>query len=365
MKLWKAIAACCTLLLGSIAPLQAEILVGFAGPMTGPRAWSGQQFQRGAEQAVADINAQGGVLGQRLQLVVGDDASEVRQAEAVARKLVADGVSLVIGHRSSDMTRVAAPIYAAAGIIQITPSSTNPALTEQGYTTFFRVCGRDDQQAILSADYLHREWSGKAIGIIHDNSSYGFGLAQATRDRLEALGTQAALFSAFEPGKLDYSELLGVIESRGIDVLYTGAYSAESALIIRQARDAGLDFQLVSGDALHNSDFWLIAGEAGLGSEFTFDIDPRTRAEATALVERFRALDYEPEGYTLHTYAALQVWAAAVEQAGSLDSAAVSRVMRERSFDTVLGALAFDAKGDLTEHDYTWYRWQLGQPVRQ
>ena len=365
MKLGRAIAGCWLLLLASVSTLQAEILVGFAGPMTGPRAWSGQQFQRGAEQAVADINAAGGVLGQRLQLIVGDDASEVRQAEAVARKLVADGVALVVGHRSSDMTRVAAPIYAAAGIIQITPSSTNPSLTEQGFSTFFRVCGRDDQQAILSAAYLHRQWSGKAIGIIHDNSSYGFGLAQATRERLQALGTKAQLFRAFEPGLLDYSELLADIEAAGIDVLYTGAYSAESALIIRQARDAGLDFQLISGDALHNSDFWLIAGEAGIGAEFTFDIDPRTRPEAESLVQRFRAVEYEPEGYTIHTYAALQVWAEAVEQAGTVDAAAVSEVMRLRTFNTVLGELAFDARGDLTEHDYTWYRWQHGDPVRQ
>ena len=353
------------LLIVSITPLRAEILVGFAGPLTGPRAWSGQQFQRGAEQAVADINTRGGVLGQRLVLVVGDDASDVRQAEAVANKLVADGVALVIGHRSSDMTRAAAPIYAAAGVLQITPSSTNPALTEQGFDTFFRVCGRDDQQAVLSAKYLHEQWSGKAIGIVHDDSSYGRGLAQATRERLNALGTKETLFRAFQPGQLDYGELLDDVRRLGIDVLYTGAYSAESALIVRQARDAGLDFQLVSGDALHNSDFWLIADRAGIDARFTFDIDPRTRPEARSVVQRFRAVGYEPEGYTIHTYAALEVWTQAVQAAGSIEAAAVAKVMREQSFETVLGTLDFDAKGDLTRHDYTWYRWQEGNPVLQ
>lgn len=365
MKILNPVLRLCFVLLLSVSPLHAEILIGFAGPMTGPRAWSGQQFQRGAEQAVADINTLGGVLGQRLVLIVGDDASDVRQAEAVANKLVADGVLLVIGHRSSDMTRVSAPIYAAAGVIQITPSSTNPALTEQGIETFFRVCGRDDQQGALAADYLHEHWAGKSIGIVHDKSSYGQGLAQQTRDRLLALGTSTTLFSDFDPGQLDYGELLDEVKREGIDVLYTGAYSAESALIVRQARDAGLDFQLVSGDALHNSDFGLIAGDAANGARFTFDIDPRTRPSAKSIVQRFRAVDYEPEGYTIHTYAALQVWAQAVEAAGSVDANAVVKAMRRQQFDTVLGSLSFDDKGDLTEHDYAWYLWREGKPVRQ
>ena len=214
MKIANALLKVITILVISVSPLQAEILVGFAGPLTGPRAWSGQQFQRGAEQAVSDINRRGGVLGQRLILVVGDDASDVRQARAVANKLVADGVVLVIGHRSSDMTKAAAEIYAAAGVIQITPSSTNPAITEQGIKTFFRVCGRDDQQSVLTAEYLHQHWSDKSIGIVHDNSSYGMGLAQQTRQRLNALGTREKLFLGFEPGQLDYGELLAeVIDS--------------------------------------------------------------------------------------------------------------------------------------------------------
>ena len=182
---------------------------------------------------------------------------------------------------------------------------------------------------------------------------------------MRALGTREKLFRAITPGQLDYSDLLAEIRRLGIDVLYTGTYSAESALIVRQARDAGLNFQLVSGDALHNSDFWLIAGEAGIGARFTFDIDPRTREEAKSVVQRFRAVGYEPEGYTIHTYAALQVWVQAVEVAGTLDADAVSKVMRQLRFDTVLGELSFDGKGDLTQHDYAWYQWQDGKPVRQ
>jgi branched-chain amino acid transport system substrate-binding protein len=237
--------------------------------------------------------------------VVGDDASDPQQAKAVANKLVSDGVLLVVGHRASDMTRAAAPIYADAGIIQITPSSTNPELTERGFDNFFRVCGRDDIQALLASEYLQRAWEGKAIGIIHDNSTYGQGLARLTRDKLNEAGVSEVLFKAFEPGKLDYGDLLDEIRRR--------------------------------------------------------QVDPRTRPEARSLVERFRADGYEPEGYTLHTYAAIQVWAAAVEKAGKFDREAVAGVMRQTEFDTVLGKISFDHKGDLVQHAYAWYRWQLGK----
>jgi branched-chain amino acid transport system substrate-binding protein len=352
-------------LLVLIAPLRAEILVGFAGPLTGPRAWSGQQFQRGAEQAVVDINAAGGVLGQQLTLIVGDDASDPQQAQAVANKLIDDGASLIIGHRSSDMTAATLEIYATAKVVQITPSSTNPTLTERGINSFFRVTGRDDDQGLLAGDYMKQHWADRSIGIIHDESSYGIGLARHTRARLNQLGINAVFFAEFKAGLLDYGDLLDQIRQQDIEVLYIGGYSAESALIIRQARDAGMDVQLVSGDALHNSDFWLIAGSAGVGSVFTFDVDPRTRAEAKSLVKHFRAEGYEPEGYTLHTYAALQVWVAAVEKAGSTDHDAVVNIMHASSFDTVLGKIEFDEKGDLTRHDYTWYIWEEGQPVRQ
>ena len=352
-------------LLVFVTSVQAEVLIGVAGPMTGSRAWSGQQFQRGAELAVADINAAGGVLGQPLKLIIGDDANDVQQAKAVARKLVSDQVSLIVGHRSSDMTRAVTGIYDAAKIIQITPSSTNPELTEQGIHGLFRVCGRDDQQAALAGRYLTQFWSKKTIGIIHDKSSYGSGLARATQKYLNARGIREALFHGFVSGELDYSALLSEVKRRNIDVLYVGAYSAESALIVRQARDAGVNFQLVSGDALHNSDFWLIAGDAGKNALFTFDIDPRSRPQAESIVQHFRKQGYEPEGYTLHTYAAIQVWAQAVEKAGSVDYDVVSRVMHKQDFETVLGPVAFDKKGDLRTHSYTWYAWQDGKPVRQ
>ena len=354
--------AVAVLMFGSAA--HAEILIATAAPMTGQRAWSGEQTRRGAELAVDDLNAAGGVLGQRLELVVGDDAADAGQAAAVARKLVSDGVVFVAGHRLSDASIAGAPVYAGAEVIQISPSSTNPKLTEMGYKTVFRVCGRDDQQGIVAGDYLAQNWGDKSIAIVHDGSTYGRDLAAQTRAHINARGVKEVLFEAYDAGQRDYSALVSRLQKAGVDVLYVGGYSPESALMIRQARDEDYALQLVSGDALHNSDFWVIAEEAGEGAVFTFVADPRDQPAAKDVVERFRASGYEPEGYTLHTYAAVQVWAQAVEKAQSLESEKVVRALQANSFDTVLGPLRFDAKGDLVEHDFVWYRWKDGKYVR-
>ncbi len=333
--------------------------------MTGPRAWSGEQTRRGAEQAVADLNANGGVLNQRLRLILADDAADPDQAAAVAHKLVADGVKFVAGHRSSDASLAAMPVYAAAGVIQITPSSTTPMLTEQNVPSVFRVCGRDDQQSLIAAEYLARRWPDAAVGIVHDESAYGTGLAQQTKRRLNQLGVHEALFARFWSGTRDFSTLLEQLRQRRVRVLYIGGYSTEAGLITRQAHDAGYPLQIVSGDALHNSDFWMITGDAGTDALFTFDQDPREHPAAQALVARFREDGYEPEGYTLHTYAAIQVWAQAVARAGSFATDAVVGALHGGTFETVLGPLEFDAKGDLRQHSFVWYRWRDGRYSRE
>ncbi len=339
----------------------AEVLIAVAAPMTGARAWSGEQSRRGAELAVDDLNAAGGVLGQRVRLILGDDAADAQQAEAVARKLVADGVVFVAGHRSSDASLAALPIYAEAGVIQISPSSTNPLLTEQNVSSVFRVCGRDDRQGVVAAEYLARRWPEAAIGIVHDESAYGTGLAEQTKRRLNQLGGKEVLFARYWSGTRDFSPLIEQMRRRRVEVLYIGGYSTEAGLITRQAHDAGYVLQIVSGDALHNPDYWMVTGEAGSDALFTFDQDPRHRPAAREVVARFRAGGYEPEGYTLHTYAAIQVWAQAVERAGTFARNAVVEVLHRDRFSTVLGPLGFDTKGDLLRHSFVWYRWHDGR----
>ena len=149
----------------------AEIPIATVGPLSGPQAGSGEQFRRGARLAVEDVNAAGGILGHKLRLVIGDDAASPVQAVALADRLARDGVKLVVGHHASDTSLAAQEVYARAGVLQILPSATDPRLTEQGWSTVFRVCGREDRQAGMAASLLASRWPERTIGIVHDDSA--------------------------------------------------------------------------------------------------------------------------------------------------------------------------------------------------
>ena len=342
------------------ATARADLLIGAAGPLTGSNAYVGEQMQQGVEAAVADINAAGGVLGEQLKLLVVDDACDGGQAVAVAGQLAASGVAFVSGHLCSGTSISASEVYEKAGIVQISPASTNPKLTELGRANVFRVCGRDDQQGVVAGAYLAEQWRDEKIAILHDGSVYGQGLAEETRKELNRLGVTEAIFAAYTPGQSEYSGLVAKLRDAGIQVVYVGGYYQEAALIIREARDNGYDLQLVSGDATATDSFWQIAGRAGEGTLFTFFPDARRNPAARDVVERFRELGTEPEGYTLFSYAAVQVWAEAAAKAGSAKLEPVIAALRSQEFDTVLGPISFDAKGDPTKLGFVWYVWRNG-----
>ncbi|MGH6808971.1 MAG: branched-chain amino acid ABC transporter substrate-binding protein [Ensifer adhaerens] len=342
---------------------RAEVLIGMAGPITGKDAWFGEQMERGAALAVADINGKGGVLSQQVQLVRVDDFCDPEQAVAAARKLVSDGVILVVGHYCSGASIPASKVYEGAAVLQISPGSTNPLLTEQGRDNVFRVIGRDDKQGIVAGNYLADEWGEKKIAILHDGTTYGKGLAGETRKQLNKRGVTETVYDAYPPAKNDYSAEIAALQAAGIDALYVGGYHAEVALIVRAARDRAYALQVISGDALATEEFALIAGPGAEGTLFTFSADPRRNPEAAPVVERFRAENFEPAGYTLLSYAAVQLWAQAVEKAASLELPAVIATLRGQEFDTVLGPVDFDEKGDLTNQSWVWYVWRGGEYV--
>jgi branched-chain amino acid transport system substrate-binding protein len=167
-------------------PVRAEILIGMAGPLTGSQAWEGEQLQRGAELAVADLNAKGGVLGQQVQLIEADDFCDPEQAVAAAKKLVSDGVIFVDGHFCSGASIAASEVYAAAGVLMITPVSTIPKLTELGHANVFRLNFRTDAAGVMAGNYLADHWAGKKIAILHDNTTYGKGISELTKKQLNS-----------------------------------------------------------------------------------------------------------------------------------------------------------------------------------
>jgi branched-chain amino acid transport system substrate-binding protein len=344
-------------------PARAEIPIGAAAPITGKLAWMGEQVQRGTEMAVADINAAGGVLGQQVRLIMADDFCDPVQAVAVAEKLVRDGVVVVIGHHCSGASIPASAVYERAGVLQISPGSTNPELTEQGRDNVFRVIGRDDVQGKIAGQYLAERWSDKKIAILHDDTTYGKGLADETKKEMNKRGIAEVIYKAYVPGKSDYSAEIAALQAADVAVLYVGGYHIEVALMALAARDRNYSVQLISGDAMATEELGLIAGPAAEGTLFTFAPDPRRNADAAPVVERFRAENFEPRAYTLLTYGAAQVWAQAVAKAGSLEPKAVIASMRKYQFDTVLGRIGFDEKGDLTAQSWVWHVWKGGEYV--
>jgi len=350
-----ALAACD----GADDPNVTKIAV--AGPVTGQYASFGTQMTNGAELAVADINAAGGVLGKTLDLKVGDDACDPKQAVAIANQMSGDGVALVAGHFCSGSSIPASNVYAESDLVMISPASTNPALTDRrAGPNIYRVIGRDDKQGGVAGAYLAEHFGDKNIAIIDDKTAYGKGLADEVKKALNAAGVQEVLNESYTSGEKDYSALVSKLKQADVDALFIGGYHTESGLILRQMRDQGMDTVLMSGDALVTQEFWSITGPAGEGTLMTFSPDPRKNPAAAEVVARFKEKGIEPEGYVLYTYAAIEAWKQAAEKAGTTATAAVIKELNAGAFDTVIGKFRFDEKGDPNLPPYAVYRWSNG-----
>ncbi|MDF2998969.1 MAG: Extracellular ligand-binding receptor [Xanthobacteraceae bacterium] len=343
------------------APASAQVKVGVGGPITGPNATFGAQLKNGADQWAADVNAAGGILGQKVELSVGDDASKPEQGVSVANKFISDGVKWVIGHFNSGVSIPASEQYAEGGIIQISPASTNPKFTDRGLWNTFRTCGRDDQQGTVAGEYIVKNLKGKKIGIVHDKTPYGKGLADETQKAMNKGGVKEVIYEGINPGEKDYSALVSKLKAANVDILYYGGLHTEAGLLVRQMRDQGMKTVLFSGDGITDKEFWTIAGPGAAGTLMTFGPDPRKNPAATKVVEAFKAKGIDPEGYVLYSYAAGQVLQQAAEATKSLDPKKIAEYAHSgKTFNTVLGPLAFDKKGDLTKLDYVLYVWKDG-----
>ena len=267
--------------------------------------------------------------------------------------------TFVVGHVCSAASIAVGPIYDEADIVMISPASTNPMVTDAGHRNVFRVIGRDDQQGLTAGNFIADRYADKRIAIIHDENAYGRGLAEYTKQQLNARGVAEVLFESFAPDQSDYKALVDKLVAAEPDVLYAGGYQGDLGIIVRQAKQVLPDLQVIGGDSLTASEFRFIAGDAAEGTYLTFGADPRLRPEAASVVRTIREdYAYDPAGYTLHAYAAVQAWAQAVERANSLDRDAVSETLRTESFETVLGTIGFDEKGDVTGvSTWVWYRW--------
>jgi branched-chain amino acid transport system substrate-binding protein len=339
----------------------AQLKIGVAGPITGPNASFGAQLTHGVQQAADDFNKSGGINGQKIEVEQGDDVSDPKQGVSVANKFVGDGVKMLIGHFNSGVTIPASEVYADNGVLFITPSATNPKVTERGLWNAFRTCGRDDQQGKIWAELVLTKFKDKKVAIVHDKTPYGQGLAEEAKKDMNAGGKQEVLFEGVNVGEKDYSAIVSKIKAAGADVLLWGGLHTEGGLILRQLRDQGSTIQFVSGDGIVDNEFAAIAGPGAEGTLMTFGPEPRNNPAAKDAVAAFKAAGFEPEGYTLYSYAGMQILKQAAEKAKSLDPKKLAEVMHSgMTFNTVIGPIAYDEKGDRKNVDFVWYVWKKG-----
>src|SRR5215216_3410844 len=319
---------------------QAQIKMGVAGPLTGPNAAFGAQLKNGTDQAVEDINAAGGIMGQKITVGYGDDVSDPKQGVSIANKFAGDGIKFVVGHFNSGVTMPASEVYQENGILEITPSATNPKITERGMWNIFRTCGRDDQQGAVAGDYILKNFKGKKVAIVHDKTTYGQGLADETKKKINSGGIKEVLYEGINLGEKDFSALVSKIKASGADLVYWGGLHTEGGLIVRQMRDQGVKAPLMGGDGITSDEFASIGGPGVEGTLMTFGPDPRKNPAAAEVVKKFAAKNINPEAYTLYSYAGFQVIAQAAAEAKSLDTKKVAEVTKSgKPFKTVIGDL--------------------------
>ncbi len=278
----------------STAAFAQDITIAVAGPMTGGESAFGRQLKNGATQAVADLNAAGGLLGKKLALEIGDDACDPKQARSVAEKIAGAGIPFVAGHYCSSSSIPASEAYAEGNVLEITPASTATKFTDRNLWNVARVCGRDDQQGVVAADYIVKNYTGKNVAILNDKSTYGKGLADETKKALNKAGFTEKMFESYNKGDKDFNAIVSRLKRDNIDLVFVGGYHQEAGLILRQMRDQGLQTVLMAGDALADKEFASITGPAGEGTLFTFGPDPRNKPTAKAIVEKFKANNIDP-----------------------------------------------------------------------
>lgn len=361
---WLAVfAGVCGLL--SAFPALADIHIAMAFPLSGAVAALGEEIRSGANIALDDINAKGGVLGQKLVLDYVDDACNATQATSVANKIVSNLPVAVLGHLCSAATLAAAPIYGEAGLPEITISS-NAQITENNYRHLFRLMGRDDNQAPELAAYVVKSMKSPTdkVAVLDDKGSWGVGFASAAETTFKSISSRKidiAVRDSITQGQTDFSSLITRLKESKVTHVVLGLYHMEAGLLVRQARQQGFTGAFFGGDPIQTPEFWKIAGGAAEGVMQTGPFEPSGTDKGKALVAALSKAKQPVGIYTFYAYAALETIADAIRQAGAVKSDAIIKTLSSGKFDTLLGPVSFDAKGDLRNFKYQIFAWHNGE----
>lgn len=342
----------------SAAAYAEDIKVAVVGAMSGPVAQYGDMEFTGARQAVEDINAKGGINGNKLVITEYDDACDPKQAVAVANKVINDGMRYVIGHLCSSSTQPASDIYEDEGILMITPAATNADLTTRGYNLIMRTTGLDSDQGPTAAKYILEKVKPQRIAVVHDKQQYGEGLARSVKDNLNKAGVKEVLFEGVTAGDKDFSALVARLKKDNVDFVYFGGYYPEMGQILRQAKQAGLNIRFMGPEGVGNSSLSNIAGDASEGMLVTL---PKRYDQVPAnkpVVDALAAKKLDSTGpFVWTTYAALQSLTTAMQRSGSMEPADLAADLKGKPVDTVMGELSWTPNGDLKGFEFGVFEW--------
>jgi branched-chain amino acid transport system substrate-binding protein len=336
-----------------------EIVIGTAGPMTGDQSKQGGDIVNGVRLAVDEWNTKGGISGVKIRLEVGDDQHDPKQAVSVANKMVNMGIVGMVGHFNSSASIPASSVYHTAGIPMITPGSTNPKLTDQGFKTVFRVCGRDDQQGNVAAQFAVQSLQSKRIAILHDKTTYGQGLAEEFQKAIlsfKPADTEIVSFDGITQGDKDFRSILTSLKEKKPDLFFFGGIFPEGGLLVRQAKEIGLTAPMISGDGVFDPKFIEIAGGVSEGTYLTFAPDPENIASAKGFLQKYKTKHGNALApYAIYAYDATNILLTALSQVGAhgmRDGKKVAEAIRNLKYDGALGHIEFDAKGDIKVSPY-------------
>lgn len=347
------------------ATAKEPIKLGIAGAHSGDLASYGIPTINAAKLVIKEVNAKGGILGRQIELVVLDDQCKPELATNVATKMATENVPLVIGHICSGATNAAMPIYKEKNIIVMSPSATNPPLTQSGeFPNFFRTIAPDDAQAKLEVDFAMQKLKFTKLAILHDKGDYGKGLAEFAKTFAEQAKAKVVLFEGITPGAVDYSAVVQKVKKSGAEAVIYGGYHPEASKIVTQMRKKGMKTVFISDDGVKDDTFIKVAGEFAEGVYATGPMDTSTNPMTIkANEDHKKEFASDPGAFFLNAYAATQTLLAAVEKAGSTDYAAVTKALRENPVETTLGSIKFDEKGDAVGVGFSVYQVQKGAYV--
>lgn len=353
-------AACFMFALSLPAMSSAEdtIKFGVAGPHSGDLASYGLPSINAAKLVIDKVNANGGINGKKVEMLVEDDVCKPEISTNTATKLVSDKVDVVLGHICSGATIAAMPIYKDAGILVMSPSATSDELTLSGkYPNFFRTIAPNAAQSPAMVDFAIDKLGLKKVAVIHDKGDYGKPLAEGAKKYIEKTGKgEVVLFEGITPGAMDYGAIVQKIKKSGADVVVFGGYHPEASKIVTIMKKKRLKTKFVSDDGVKDDTFIKVAGKAAEGVYAAGPQDNSSNPLATeAKEEHKKEFKADPGAFYEGAYAATIVMLNAIEKAGSTKLEDLKKVLQTEKVATPVGEINFDGNGDAIGVGFSMY----------